>query len=159
MNANAIKNNKFLIITFTFVIISICGCKANLNGMNISFVGENEFSEERVFVLSSGLFIHKVNIKKNGLSLTREGHWDFDKKNGYIIFDENFILVTDINGNFNPTYNCKSHGFVVLPVRRIFGTLFMGSKEAISYKADEKGDAVLKSAERFEKDIQKCGGK
>ena len=96
------------------------------------YIANHKFAKVELNIKSDGTYDQKVTLIPSSEINSVNGAWSYD--NYDLIFDHNFMSVTDGFGNFDPNYSQpRESGIVILPVYRWFFNIYIGSSEGTKY--------------------------
>lgn len=118
-------------IAICLVIISFCfvsGCNSPVEQSELygTYIAEYDVARERLDIDKDGTFTQSVIIVATAKTDKIAGRWLYNPQTGYISFENNFMLILDGFGHFDPQYNNPTIGRSVYPVEKSFGRVRIG---------------------------------
>ncbi|HVP37149.1 MAG TPA: hypothetical protein VMT04_09165 [Terriglobales bacterium] len=127
------RNEVLLICMVLLVILSMCSCKPGPSELFGTYIADYDVAKEKLTLYHDGTFRQEVTLKATSEVTVSKGTWTYDPKSGYVSFNENFMVVLNGFGKFDPNYAHPEPG-VSYPVDKYFGCISLGVAEGILYK-------------------------
>lgn len=127
-----------IIIICVIPFLSSYGIVKDQSGLSGTYLADYEFAKEKLTINDDGTFIQEVTLKASSKVDVAKGTWSYNPKRGYFRFDHNFMFVLDGARRLKPDYaKPRDSGVVLLPARRWFFRISLGSCEGILYKKSD----------------------
>lgn len=131
-----IKSNVLLYFISIFsIIVFIVSCKPKDDSELIgAYIADYDIAKEKLILLKNGTFIQEVIIKSSKKIDFAKGKWTYNKRDGYITFDDSLLIIIDAFGEIIPNYDKREPGLVILPTAKFLFWIFIGNAEGVLYK-------------------------
>jgi hypothetical protein len=130
-----LASRSLLLFTTVAILGAIMfGCKPkSQSDLYGRYIADYDLAKEELTLNADGTFTQKVVLKATSKVDTSKGTWIFRQKEGYLVFDKNFMNVMNGFAELRPNYNRPNEGTTCLPVGRWFGRIMIGTSKYIVY--------------------------
>jgi len=119
------------------VLAGTAGCVGTVTKPDLpgSYLADYGFATETLQIDEGGAFKQQITVKADGRVAKATGSWRFDPTDGHIYFSEEFLVVVDGFGKLIPDFDSSPRKAIsILPVRRSFGKIQIGTDPRVPYK-------------------------
>lgn len=117
------------------VLSGLVACKASSPEVVCGeYSADYPIASERLVLFRDGSYSQHVEIKNSTRTATALGRWSYTPDDGFVGFDESFLLTTTEFGDFNHAFDKPRRGRVDLPIERYPLGWRIGSDEGVLYK-------------------------
>lgn len=122
-----------LMMALTFFLF---GCERPRNQSELYgvYVADYKVAREKLTLNKDGTFVQEVILKATGKVDVAKGTWTYNPQDGYVTFDENFMVVLDGFRQLRPDYTQPTPGLVDYPAVIYLGRMEIDFHEGLSYK-------------------------
>lgn len=97
-------------------------------------MADYKVAKEKLTLNKDGTFIHEVTLKATGKVDVAKGTWIYKPQTGYVMFDENLMVVLDGFGELRPDYAQPNPGLSSLPANKYCGRIEIDCNDGVLYK-------------------------